>query len=273
VEGDVVTYEKPINLSGGGTMTSDSNLNFCFVFSPNTNYNGLSVWQMKACDNSGACGTSTASITVLPVNDPPVAMDDEAEVLGAISTVLDALSNDLVIADPYQEFYDIFMERDSVDELQLIRVKSFNGSATMIDNKIQYTPKFEFQGRDSVQYWIQDKGGLKDSATVHIEVGPAKFRAFQAVSPNGDELNDYWRINGIDQDPDNTVKIFDRYNNLVFETSSYDNEKNHWYGQANNGLVKGTLPEGTYYYTIEIDLTEDDQGRRIFSGFIVLKRN
>lgn len=273
VEGDVVTYEQPVNLSGGGTMITDSNLNFCFVFSPDTNYNGLSLWQMKVCDDSGACGTSTTSITVLPVNDPPVAVNDEAEVLGAISTMLDALSNDLVIADPYQEFYDIFMERDSVDELQLIRVKAFNGSATISDSEIQYTPKFEFQGRDSVQYWIQDSGGLMDSATVHITVGPAKFRAFQAVSPNGDELNDYWRINGIDQDPGNTVKIFDRFNNLVFETSNYDNERNHWSGQANHGLMKGNLPEGTYYYTIEIDLTEDDQGRRLFSGYIILKRN
>lgn len=273
VDGDLITYETPVNLSGGGEMVSDPDLNFCFLFTPATNYNGMSRWQLKACDTNGLCGVATASINILPVNDPPVANPDQANVAGDAATLIDVLSNDRVIADPYLEFYDLYQQRDSSDQLQLIRIRTFKGRATIENNQINYTPQFEFQGIDSVQYWIQDSGGLIDSASVRIEVGPAKFRIFQAVSPNGDGLNDYWRINGIEQDPENEVKIFDRYNNLVFETTNYSNERNFWTGQANHGLMNGNLPDGTYFYTIYIDLTEDDEGRRLFNGYIILKRN
>jgi gliding motility-associated-like protein len=275
VDGDNVVFDQPVNTFGGGTMTPDPTLNFCFVFTPDLHYNGLSVWQMRACDSQGVCGTAEVKITVLPVNDPPVANDDTADVPGGATTGIDVLINDRPIVNPYEEFYDFYVARDSVDKIQIVRVQSFNGSAVINNNKIDYTPNFEVMGSDSVRYWIRDSGGLMDSAMVYIEVGPSKFRIFEAVSPNNDGLNDYWRINGIDQDPGNLVRLFDRFNNMVFEMKGYSNESDNkrWYGQSNHGLINGNLPEGTYYYVISIDLTEDNQGERIFKGYVILKRN
>ncbi len=94
------------------------------------------------------------------------------------------------------------------------------------------------------------------------------FQIYQGISPNGDGKNDYWRINGIEGYPNNKVRLFDRFNNLVFETHGYSNETNHWYGQSNHGLFGGELPEGTYFYSVDLG-----DGKGIKSGFVVLKRH
>ncbi|HLF32629.1 MAG TPA: gliding motility-associated C-terminal domain-containing protein, partial [Cyclobacteriaceae bacterium] len=57
-------------------------------------------------------------------------------------------------------------------------------------------------------------------------------------------------------------------NNLVFESSNYNNDLNYWHGQANNGLFKNDLPEDTYFYVINLG-----DGSPVISGFIVLKRD
>lgn len=93
------------------------------------------------------------------------------------------------------------------------------------------------------------------------------FAIYEGVSPNGDGKNDYWRIDGIEGYPNNHVRLFDRFSNVVFETNGYSNESNNWYGQSNHGLVRGTLPDGTYFYSVNLG---DGKGTR--SGYVILKR-
>jgi len=64
------------------------------------------------------------------------------------------------------------------------------------------------------------------------------------------------------------MRVFDRFNNLVYETRAYSNEANSWTGQSNHGLVRGSLPEGTYFYSLDLG-----DGRGPLSGYVVLKRN
>jgi gliding motility-associated-like protein len=94
------------------------------------------------------------------------------------------------------------------------------------------------------------------------------FKIYEGISPNGDGKNDYWRIDGIEGYPNNLVRIFDRFSNMVFETNGYTNESNNWYGQSNHGLVRGALPDGTYYYTVSLG---DGSGTK--SGYVILKRH
>jgi gliding motility-associated-like protein len=182
------------------------------------------------------------------------------------------MANDYVIAPPYKEFYDIFSTDPSYsDALTLITTPlsgPFNGTVQMsADGTVNYTPKFDFVGSDSIKYKICDSGNLCATAVAFIKVGYPPFKIYEGVSPNGDNLNDYWRIDGIELYPNNLIRVFDRFNNLVFETSSYSNEKNNWQGQANHGLTHGTLPEGTYFYTVNLG-----NGEHALSGFVELKR-
>lgn len=74
------------------------------------------------------------------------------------------------------------------------------------------------------------------------------------VTPNNDNLNDGWEITGIESYPNNEVTIFNRWGNVVFTISPYNNE---WFGQVNSGISigkeGGLAPSGTYFYVLELN--------------------
>tara|TARA_B100001146_G_scaffold224018_1_gene240346 strand:+ start:66172 stop:67620 length:1449 start_codon:yes stop_codon:yes gene_type:complete len=90
------------------------------------------------------------------------------------------------------------------------------------------------------------------------------------ISPDGDGINEFWRIEDLDQYPNNTVSVFNRWGDLVFETKDYDNSLNVFRGEANQktGMGAGKLPEGTYFFRITSDNPELTEPVK---GFIVLK--
>ncbi|MEW2920938.1 gliding motility-associated C-terminal domain-containing protein [Muricauda sp. ANG21] len=77
------------------------------------------------------------------------------------------------------------------------------------------------------------------------------FEVYNEFSPNNDGFNDFFEIECIENYA-NTVQVFNRNGNKVFESVNY---QNNWGGIANVGgiLNKGEhLPSGTYYYVINI---------------------
>lgn len=69
-----------------------------------------------------------------------------------------------------------------------------------------------------------------------------------AFSPNGDGVNDVWRIAGLSSYAGCTVEVFNRYGQIVFQSRGYNTP---W-----NGTFKGHyIPVGTYYYIITTDKT------------------
>lgn len=70
---------------------------------------------------------------------------------------------------------------------------------------------------------------------------------YNGITPNGDNHNDSWVIENIESWPDNSVQIYNRWGNLIWETSNYHNTMNSWAGITNGGME---LPEGTYFYLI-----------------------
>ncbi|MCR9172979.1 MAG: gliding motility-associated C-terminal domain-containing protein [bacterium] len=78
------------------------------------------------------------------------------------------------------------------------------------------------------------------------------------VTPDGDLHNDFWEINGIESYSNAEVEIYNRWGNLIYSASPYDND---WEGQINQGAVVGSgdekAPVGTYFYIIR--LNENDK--------------
>ncbi|MAZ26136.1 MAG: hypothetical protein CL868_03530 [Cytophagaceae bacterium] len=91
------------------------------------------------------------------------------------------------------------------------------------------------------------------------------------ISPNGDGKNDFWEIPGIEDYPDNTVRIYNRWGDLVYEGMGYDNLSTTFNGTANQktGMGAGELPNGTYFFTIE---TAGESEFNNLKGFIVIRR-
>jgi gliding motility-associated-like protein len=100
---------------------------------------------------------------------------------------------------------------------------------------------------------ICDNGtpALCDTATVflHIKAKLNDLDIYNLLTPNGDNSNDTWSIRGIEDFPDNTILIFNRWGDKVRDFDKYDNINVFWDGTNNKGEV---LPSGTYYYILSI---------------------
>ena len=81
-----------------------------------------------------------------------------------------------------------------------------------------------------------------------------------AFSPNGDGINDFWRINGLELYPNSQITIFTRYGQAIYKSIGY---KKSWDGMHNGK----NLPVGTYYYIIDLR-----DGSKPVSGSILLLR-
>jgi gliding motility-associated-like protein len=81
-----------------------------------------------------------------------------------------------------------------------------------------------------------------DQVTVTVR---QPIRIPNAFSPNGDGNDDTWQIDFIDQFPDNTVTVFNRWGTKIFSATNYS-RANEWRGDINGQPA----PFGTYYYVI-----------------------
>ena len=87
----------------------------------------------------------------------------------------------------------------------------------------------------------------------------------EGFSPNGDGVNDRFVIDGLENYPNNTFTVFNRWGNQVFQSSPYSNE---WDGRWDKENRAGEgLPIGTYFYIL--DLGNDTEP---LSGYIYLNR-
>jgi len=260
VDGDVLTFIAPTNSVGGGTLVRDSApFDFCYSFTPGANYNGESIWELSVRDDGGLAGTISVKIIIIPVNDPPVAVHDLVTALRNVPLDGNVLDND----------FDIEGNAMSVNVTPIVNVQ--HGKVTLnSDGRFTYISDKTFKGIDSLVYEVCDHGipSRCAQASLVISVEDLPFKVFEGVTPDGDGINDYLRINSIDYYTNNQVQIFDRFNNLVFEINGYDNEERIWRGQANKGIGNDQLPEGTYFYYVNLG-----DGSAPVSGFVVLKRN
>ena len=88
----------------------------------------------------------------------------------------------------------------------------------------------------------------------------------EIFTPNGDGKNDGFMIKNIENFPDNKLKIFNRWGNLVYQKNGYLNE---FEGFANTGdqVGKSKLPSGTYYVILDYG----DEKTETYNGILVLQ--
>jgi gliding motility-associated-like protein len=98
--------------------------------------------------------------------------------------------------------------------------------------------------------------------TIAASTEPCLLTVFNGFTPDGDGLNDNWVIENIENFPNNSVSIFNRWGNKIWSTSNYDNVSNVWNGKTQGGA---TLTSGTYFYIIEID-----NGSAVKKGWVEL---
>jgi gliding motility-associated-like protein len=124
----------------------------------------------------------------------------------------------------------------------------------------------QFFGSDRVTVGVCDLSSECSEEELTIEVS-GDVIIYNAISPNGDASNDTFIIQYINILPEtqsNKVTIYNRWGDVVFEISNYDNQSRVFTGMNKNG---NELPSGTYFYKLEFA-----SGRRMKTGFLSLKR-
>ncbi len=94
-------------------------------------------------------------------------------------------------------------------------------------------------------------------------------------SPNGDGIQDYFRITCMEKYPDAIIKIFNRWGNVVYKKGKYGNTAEYgepdawWDGSSNQDRTLGgtSLSSGTYFYILDLM-----DGSKPFTGSIFLYR-
>lgn len=95
---------------------------------------------------------------------------------------------------------------------------------------------------------------------------PCQISVFNGISPNGDGSNDVFFIENIEQFPSNTVEIYNRWGQKLFEANNYDNINTVWKGTAKES--DQLMPSGTYFYIITLG-----NGTKPIKGWLELTSN
>ena len=92
---------------------------------------------------------------------------------------------------------------------------------------------------------VTDINGCIAMDTVRVELYP-EISISSGFTPNGDGKNDVWLIDYLDQFPNCTVEIYNRWGDRLFNSTGYNTPF--------DGKFKGQdLPVGTYYYVINVN--------------------
>ncbi len=152
-------------------------------------------------------------------------------------------------------------------DVNLIKVKtppSSGAVATIVNGvlTIDYKGK-PFSGIESITIEACNTNGICAQQIFSIEVGGGII-VYNAVSPNGDKLNEFFRLENIQSlSPQNQVLIYNRWGDEVFSISDYDNSTRVFAGLTKDG---GKLPTGTYFYKINLLATG-----KILTGYLEIK--
>ena len=188
----ITVISQPVN----GNATVDQ-VKGVIIYTSALNYNGNDSLVYKVCDETGYCGEAAVFITVLPVNDVPVAVDDNRTILEDNPVFMDVLSND----------YDV----DNENEQLVITIAQLPSHGTVQvatnPNGIVYSPSHDYNGSDSFRYRITDPDGAWGEAVVNITISPVN----DAPQPSSDSYSNInaagatLRILDNDVDPEDNI--------------------------------------------------------------------
>lgn len=171
-ENDPVTFSRASDPSSGtvSSFTPDG----AFVYRPNPDFAGTDSFSVTVTDSAGNSASGSVTLTITPVDDPPVAVNDVQRVDGPALAAINLLAND---REPDGDALNV-----TIEEPALVGTASVNADGTV---SIAGLPA-GFRGVTRFRYRIADPGGASSVATAAIFVGTDPFRAVFAGDVAGD---------------------------------------------------------------------------------------
>ncbi|WP_433778654.1 HYR-like domain-containing protein [Flavobacterium anhuiense] len=225
---------------------------------------GTYIYNYTICDklSSQNCDSATVTIIVIP--------NGVVEVSGTACTDDSTLVNLNSLLPEGSPLTGVWQDRNNTNALQGSILNPF-GLAL---------------GNYAFEYIIADERCPR-SIVLNMEINDdckvlacGNVLVHNAFSPNGDNINDFFKIDNIDDTtcyPGNTVEIYNRWGVLVFETTNYNNTTNAFDGTSRGRTtVKQSdgLPTGTYFYIINyksLDGNNNVQDHKL-DGYLYLSK-
>ncbi len=278
------TYSPQAKLPPGGTLSVNENSPISIPFSTSGTANSYQ-WFKDGSQVAGATsptftktssvpadeGTYYVEVTSSIVTGLTLQSDDYVISINAAPVILATLITLSIQGEITLDLIPLITTDNSpldISSLQVI-VTPASGAVATIDANGILTLDYagiNFTGTETLSIRACDQ--LGNCATQQFEVEViGEIEIFNALSPNGDNVNEKFIIRYIDVMPDtqnNHVTIYNRWGDVVFEVDNYDNDTHAFMGLNKNDKE---LPSGTYFYKIEFT-----SGLPAKSGYLSLKK-
>ncbi len=212
---------------------------------------------------------------------------------GFTEGTIDLASNDLpslsFYVDPVADAFDYswavvydFIKKDpeASDNIPYFGNVSLESDGTIL----KYSKRPNFTSTDSVSYYINLLGcgpTHNDTTTVLVIAGNESINDQailipNVITPNGDGMNEYFEIVGIERLSSSKLEVFNRWGTLVYRSKGQAYE-NDWDGSGSEAAMVSLgdkLPSGTYFYVFSVTVI-GSEGKEItqeYSGYIELRR-
>ena len=159
-DGDTLTA---LLQTGPASGTLDLETDGSFTYTPDPDFNGQDTFTYVATDGLNVSNIATVTITVNPVDDGPVAGDDQFATTDGSSTVLDVLDN-----DEHPDGTQFSISAISTEPPEA------SGHAEIVSNgqSVSFDALPGVTGTVTFEYTITDDDGDSDIGTVSVQVFP-----------------------------------------------------------------------------------------------------
>ncbi len=156
--GEIVTVIAVTQGTAGGTVSIASGVGVNYT--PLADFFGVETFSYTISDGNGGTDVATVTVTVNNIQDPPVALPDNASTLQDTDVIIEVLQNDF---DP------------DGDPLTIAEVSpASNGTVSIAPDRttVTYSPDDGFTGNDTFTYIVRDNSANLVTATVSVTVEP-----------------------------------------------------------------------------------------------------
>ncbi|MEQ1611897.1 MAG: tandem-95 repeat protein, partial [Hyphomicrobiaceae bacterium] len=156
VDGDALSYSLKTDaapLQGTVMIAADGT----FLYRPHADANGADSFTVQVSDGHGGVGEQVVSVTIVAVNDAPIAVVDSVTTPEDLAVSLNVIANDSDVDG---------------DSIQLLSATAEQGIVSVSGGIVTYTPVSNMSGADTVTYQISDGQGGSATGTLVVIVTP-----------------------------------------------------------------------------------------------------
>ena len=148
----VVDVGDPLN--GSVVINNDGTV----TYTPDPNFSGTEDFTYTVCDDGPACTIASVTVTVAPIDDAPIAVDDAVSATPGQTLTIDVLANDLEV------------DGEDLTITQIVQGGG-QGTATIENGTVSYVTNGDGAGVDTVVYEVCDPQNNCAQATIRVTIG------------------------------------------------------------------------------------------------------